>query len=114
MEPIRDLSWIAQAAGGETLERFTLNGYSAVSILVSARADHRGGTYRYRMLFAENPGERPVYAVNLETSILGEWLVTEQAGTDHKILHRLPNVVDYERFRVLALERAVSRLEKKN
>jgi hypothetical protein len=36
------------------------------------------------------------------------------AGTDHKILHRLPNVVDYERFRVLALERAVSRLEKKN
>lgn len=113
MEPIQDLSWIAQAGGGETLERFDLSGYSAVSILVSARADHRSGTYRYRMLFSEKDARRPVYAINLETSILGEWLITEQIGKEHRILHRLPNVVDYERFRVLALERAVSKLEKK-
>jgi hypothetical protein len=113
LEPIQDLSWIAQAAGGETLERFELSGYSVVSILVSARADHRNGTYRYRMLFSEKNDRRPVYAVNLESSILGEWIITEQIGKEHRILHRLPSVADYERFRVLALDRAVAKLAKK-
>ena len=114
MEPIQDLSWIAQANGGETLERFDLSGYSVVSILVSAHAGNRGATYRYRMLFSEKDSRRPMYAVNLESSILGEWLITEQLGKDHRIIHRLPNAVDYERFRVLALERAVAKLEKKS
>lgn len=112
MEPIRDLSWMTQLAGGETLERFELSGYSVVSILVPVRSAQQGSTYRYRMLFSEKGDRRPVYAVNLESSILGEWLITEQKGSEHHIVHRLPSLTDYERFRVLALDRAVTKLEK--
>ncbi len=112
MEPIADLSWMAQSAAGETLERFDLCGLSATAVLVAPREDERGGTYRYRLLFAEAGERHPVYAVNLESSILGEWLVTEQLGSEHRIVHRLPGLVGYERFRVLALDRAVAILEK--
>ena len=112
MEPIRDLSWMAQTASGETLERFELNGYSALALLVSAHGADRGGAFRYRILFFQAGERRPVYAVNLETSILGDWMLTEQEGDDHRVARRLPGPLDYEGFRVAALERAILRLQK--
>lgn len=112
MEPIRDLSWMAHLAGGETLERFELYGYRAVAVRVDAKASRRGETYRYRLFFTPPAERHPIYAINLETSILGEWMLTEQVGTGHRIVKRLPSPLDYDTFRVLALERAVEALKK--
>lgn len=98
-------------AVGEILERFVVQGLSVVALFVHPREGVTGGAYRYRLLFSP-PGERhPVYAVNLEASILGEWMLTEQWGAEHRVLARLPTLIDYERFRVLALDRALPRIE---
>lgn len=111
METIRDLSWIAQLSTGEILERFEVGGLSAVALLVPAREGPKGSAYRYRMLFSEKGERHPVYAVNLEASILGEWMITEQRGSEHRVVSRLPSPIDYEKFRVLALERALPKIE---
>lgn len=110
MEPIRDLSWMAQLSGGRILERFSLYGYAATALHLGGGTEGGKGTYRYRILFAQ-PGERrPVYAVNLESSLLGAWLLTEQEGSAHRVVSHLEAPPDYDDFRILALERAAARL----
>jgi hypothetical protein len=119
MEPIRDLSWMAQLALG-ALERFELNGWAVAAVgavhgggggLQGSKGSSRGGsTYRFRLLFSEPGDRRPVYAINLESSILGGWVISEQEGATHRILDRLPMPLAYEEFRIRALERALTRL----
>jgi hypothetical protein len=111
METIGDLSWMGQLAGG-ALERFDLRGFSiAVVSPTGSRASVRGGTYLFRLL-ASPPGDRrPVYAINLESSILGDWLLTEQIGHAHSVLEHLAAPLSHEEFRIRALERLLSRFD---
>ncbi len=117
MEPIRDLSWMAQLALGP-LERFELNGWAVAAVGTGAGsaaaggkgAQRSGSTYRFRLLFSEPADRRPVYAVNLENSILGGWVISEQEGSTHRIVDRLSLPLSYEEFRIRALERALERL----
>ncbi len=107
MESIKDLSWVAHLAGGIILERFTLNGYSVVSLRIRTSGGPSGATYRYRMLFSE-PGDRsPIYAVNLEASLLGDWVLTEQEADSHRVIGHAEGTEDYDSFRIHALEQAL-------
>lgn len=122
MEPIRDLSWMAQVALG-TLERFELNGWAVAAVGTrhgtgntagGGQDSRRGGsTYRFRLLFSEPGDRRPIYAINLESSILGGWVISEQEGSTHRIVDRLAMPLTYEEFRIRALERALERLGRK-
>lgn len=110
MEPIRDISWMAQKAFG-TLERFELDSWSVLAVKGTTGSTSSGKTYKYRLLFFKKHETRPVYAVNLEASILGEWVISEQHDTAHSIIHRLSAPITYDEFRIMALERAISFLD---
>lgn len=109
MEPIRDLTWMAQRAFG-TLERFELLGRRVLAVSGSVKGD--SSAYRYRLLFFDPADVKPGYAVNLETSILGEWVISEQEGAVHRVVAHLAAPLSYEDFRIRALERAMQHLEK--
>lgn len=109
MEPIRDLSWMMQAASG-ALEKFELNGWAVVAVGLSTPDEGAGRGYRFRMFFSPPADRRPVLAINLERSLLGEWLVTEQEGPDRRVLERLDGPLHYDGFRIKALERALEKL----
>ncbi|MDR0389903.1 MAG: hypothetical protein LBH73_07520 [Spirochaetaceae bacterium] len=129
MEPIQDLSWRAQMALG-TLERFEFNQWSVTAVgpetglsKTEARSGKAGSrkektarsplfnTCRFRLLFFPKDGTEPVYTVNMETSILGDWVLAEQEGKNRHILGHLSSALHYEDFRIRALEYAMTRLE---
>jgi hypothetical protein len=136
MEPIQDLSWRAQMALG-TLERFELNQWSVTAVgpetglpkidsSLFARSGKTGGkkgktvrsplfnTCKFRLLFFPKGGTEPVYTVNMETSILGDWVLAEQEGKNRHIIGHLPAPLHYGDFRIRALEHAMTRLEQKD
>ncbi len=102
---------MAQMAFG-ALERFSLKDREAVAVSgeKQATAARAGHTYRYRILVFEGSSRHPVYAVNLETSILGGWMLSEQDGPRHRVLERLAAPLPYDQFRIRALEYALSAL----
>jgi hypothetical protein len=109
---------MAQLALG-ALERFELNGWAVAAVgtvrggtgsLAGKDISRGGSTYRFRLLFSEPGDRRPVYAINLESSILGGWIISEQEGSTHRIVERLSTPLTYEDFRIRALERALVRL----
>ncbi|WP_304226143.1 hypothetical protein [Gracilinema caldarium] len=102
MEGLSDLSWMSQVALG-TLERFEVEGYQVVAV-----AGSKGATYQYRLLFFEKTSNHPFYAINLERTILGDGVLTEQIGSQHHTLEHIPLPRNYEEFRIKALERALS------
>ena len=108
MEPIRDLTWIAQRAFG-TLEQFELEGRRVLAVNGSVKGE--GSGYKYRLLFFDPKDSKPGYAVNLETSILGEWVLSEQEGPVHRIITHLKGSLNYDEFRIKALERAIEQLK---
>ncbi|MFQ3547680.1 MAG: hypothetical protein SNJ56_05025 [Termitinemataceae bacterium] len=101
MEGLADLSWKSQIAFG-TLERFEVSGFQ-----VTAVSGGKGATYRYRLLFFPPLGSEPVYAVNLEQTILGDQVLSEQIGKRHHTLEQRSVPHTYESFRIAALERAL-------
>jgi hypothetical protein len=117
MEPIRDLTWMAQKAFG-TLEQFQLNGWSVTAVEVAKKAapgsarsmSKPQGGFVYRLLFFHPPQSAPVYAVDLETSILGDWVISEEEGPSHRVVQRLSGPLGYEDFRIKALEWALQRI----
>jgi hypothetical protein len=68
------------------------------------------GGFVYRLLFFHPPQSAPVYAVDLETSILGDWVISEEEGPSHRVVQRLSGPLGYEDFRIKALERALERI----
>ncbi|MDR1212349.1 MAG: hypothetical protein LBK40_08985 [Spirochaetaceae bacterium] len=129
MEPVQDLAWRAQTALG-TLERFELNQWSVTAVglekalpsrqdtLFSQKAPARRkkepplfATCRFRLLFFPKGGSEPVYTINMETSILGDWVLAEQEGKNRHIIGHIPSPLHYGEFRIRALEHAVTRLE---
>lgn len=106
MTPIKDLSWRLQTAAGH-MEEFNLNGCTvrAVHIPPSAKT-HKGG-YRYRLLFFPPGFGEPVRAINLESSILEDWLLTEEKADSHRVLRRFEGEPSWDEFRMLALEAAL-------
>jgi hypothetical protein len=129
MEPIQDLSWRAQMALG-TLERFELNQWSVTAVgpekglpkerdtLFSHKAQVQRkkespifASCRFRLLFFPKGGAEPVYTVNMETSILGGWVLAEQEGKNRHIVAALPGPLHYGEFRIRALEHAMSKLD---
>jgi len=85
------------------LERFEVMGFSVVAV-----SGPKGGTYQYRLLFFEPHAKAPFYAINLEHTILGDGILTEQLGSKHHTLEHVTQPHHYDEFRIKALARALS------
>ena len=106
MEPIADFSWMKDLLTGQVVERFPLGDYRAVAVQMESSDERRHSQYHYRLLIFPQKFNKPVLALNLETSLLGASCLTEQTGSGHQILADAEEEMAYEEFRRWALERA--------
>jgi hypothetical protein len=106
MEPIADFSWMKDLLTGRVRERFPLEPYRIVGVEIPLAEEARPSQYHYRLLVFPPEGNKPVLALNLETSLLGSPCLTEQAGSEHLVLGEAEESMSYEEFRRWAVARA--------
>ena len=99
-QPIRDFTWMRQLLTGKIRERFEFEDYRVVAIEPSP---NERSSYHFRLLFFPKRADKPVLSLNLETSILGSYCFTEQAGDRHVNLGPSEMEMSYEDFREMAL-----------
>ena len=110
MQPIADFSWMKDLLTGQVVERIPLGDYHAVALQMEDSDERRHSQYHYRLLIFPHRENKPVLALNLETSLLGAPCLTEQTGSEHQILADAEEEMAYEKFRRWALERARAEL----
>ncbi len=110
MEPIADFSWMKDLLTGEVVERIALGNYRAIALQMEGSDELHRSQYHYRLLIFPRMENKPVLALNLETSLLGAPCLTEQLGSGHQILGDAEEEMAYESFRNWALERARAEL----
>ncbi len=95
---------------GEVVERIALGNYRAIALQMEGSDELHRSQYHYRLLIFPRMENKPVLALNLETSLLGAPCLTEQLGSGHQILGDAEEEMAYESFRNWALERARAEL----
>lgn len=106
MEPLRDSTWIKYLFSGPPVERIRRTGYSAALVSVPRTEERHYERYRYRAFFFEPAGKIPVLAVNLESDILGAFLLTREDAHERRVLDRYDQEPPFEVFRARAFEEA--------
>ncbi len=107
MEPIKDLSWLRQLSLS-SVERFALHGFGMVLVSMPPTPAHHDERFRYRLL-AFDPGlGKPVLSIDLETDILGDFCLSVQAGSEHRVLARYDLPPSLAEFRSRAVAEAES------
>jgi hypothetical protein len=102
MEAIRDLTWMRQLARGGA-ERFELGGYGVAVLDLPPTSAHHEDRYRYRFLAFDRVLGKPVFSVDLESDILGDYCLSIQQGQEHHILSRYDSPPSLAVFRSRAL-----------
>ncbi len=105
-----DLTWLKHLTIGRVLEEFTFEGHRAVALRVPDTGRNATGQFHLRLLFFPPGASRPVLSVNLESSILGEYLLTLQSAGMHRNLGPVPERLDYPAFKERALQAARAEL----
>ncbi len=111
VEPIYDLSWIKQMVLGEVVEKFNFHEYNVVAIKLSKKDENHHLPYFYRLLFFPENNNKPVLSLNLETSIMGAFFLTEHMGKYHKKIKTADEKMPYPEFREWALGLAFAELK---
>jgi len=106
METINDFTWAKQLIAGRVIEKFTFRDFRVVSLDIPPTEERHLNRYRYRILFFPKGENRPVLSLNLEFSILGAYLLTEQSGQVHHTLKEVDEGMAYDDFKKWALKRA--------
>lgn len=110
MEPLRDLTWMKYLIRGPPAETVERKAFTAIFIAVPQTKQRHFERYRYRSFIFEPSGKAPVLAVNLETGILGECLLTIEDARERGVLERYNGEPPFDAFRTRALEEAGLRL----
>jgi len=87
-------------------EKVEKTGYSAALVSVPRTKERHNERYRYRAFFFEPSGKSPVLAVNLESDILGEYILTVEDARERGVLARYDLEPPFEEFRARAMEEA--------
>ncbi|MCK7506546.1 MAG: hypothetical protein MZV70_22470 [Desulfobacterales bacterium] len=106
MEPLRDLTWMKYLLTGPPPNGRSGRGSPRLS---PGAPGPRSGTwrrYRFRAFVLEPSARSPVLAVNLESDILGEYLLTLEDARGRSVLDRYDREPAYEEYRIRALEEA--------
>lgn len=110
MEPLRDLTWMRYLLTGPPAERVERPGYAAVFVAIPRTKERHLERYRYRAFVFEPAGRAPVLAVNLESDILGEYILTVEDSRDRTVAQRYELEPPFDEFRARALEEAGRRM----
>lgn len=110
MEPLRDLTWMRYLLTGPPAERVERPGYAAVFVAIPRTKERHLERYRYRAFVFEPSSRTPVLAVNLESDILGEYILTVEDSRDRIVAYRYELEPPFDEFRVRALEEAGRRM----
>lgn len=110
MEPLRDLTWMRYLVTGPPAERVERPGYSAVLVAIPRTKERHLERYRYRAFIFEPSSRSPVLAVNAESDILGEYILTLEDVRGRVVLERYDREPSYEEFRTRALDEAGRRM----
>ena len=94
-----------QLLTGKVRERFEYDNYRAVAIELPDSSAGKS-PYHFRILFFPKTEQKPVLSLNLESSILGSYCLTEHSGRKHLNLGPSEDNVTYERFKEWALNEA--------
>ena len=106
MEALQDLSWLRDLRLGRVVERFDYGPFRVVAVSIPSTESHALTQFHYRLLFFPVRGTKPVFALNLESSILGSYCLTEQTGSRHVSIGHAEEDMSYQEFRLWALEQA--------
>ena len=110
METITDYTWMKHLYSGEILEKFDYGIFQAVALKIPSTRDHHLNQYHYRILFFPKDSNKPVLAVNLESSIIGSYCLTEQIGKQHLNFGPVSDSTTYKSFKLKALRQAEKEL----
>ena len=110
MLPLRDLAWMRYLLTGPPAEKVERKAFTASFIAVPRTSLRHFERYRYRAFIFEPSARSPVLAVNLESDILGEFLLTVEDARDRTVLDRYDRELSYEEFRNRSLEEADQRI----
>ncbi len=110
MEPLRDLTWMRHLLTGPPAERVERPGYAAVFVVIPRTRERHLERYRYRAFVFEPAARSPVLAVNLESDILGEYILTLEDARGRSVLDRFDREPSYEEYRNRVLEEAGQRM----
>ncbi len=102
-QALSDLTWLKHLMTGQVLEEFSFEGYRTVAVRIPTTARSAVNQFHLRMLFFPAGSSRPVLCVNLESSILGEYLLTLQSGGTHRTLGSVSEPLSYPDFKGRAL-----------
>ncbi len=94
-----------QMLNGNVRERFSYEDYRAVALELPSTG-LRKSAYHYRLLFFPKDQMKPILSLNVESSILGSYCLTEQAGANHINLGPTDFELSYEKFKDWALKEA--------
>ena len=111
VEPLRDLTWIKYLLRGPPVERLERKGYTVSLVSVPRTTERHNERYRYRAFVFEASGKIPVLAVNLESDILGEYMLTVEDARERQVRTRYDGEPSFEEFRAKALEEADHRFK---
>ncbi len=106
MEAISDFTWMRDLRIGRVLERFDFEDYRVVAVSVPSTEERPLNQFHFRLLFFPKNANRPVLALNLESSILGSYCLTEQSGGRHLNVGRAQESMSYGEFKQWALTQA--------
>lgn len=110
MEPLRDLTWMRYLVTGPPVEKAERPGYTAVFVVVPRTKERHLERYRYRAFVFEPATRSPILAVNLESDILGEYILTLEDARGQSVLERYDRELSYEEFRTRTLAEAERRM----
>lgn len=110
MEPLRDLTWMRYLLTGPPAERLERPGYAAVFVAIPRTKVRHLERYRYRAFVFEPSARSPALAVNLESDILGEYILTLEDARGRSVLDRYDREPSYEEYRIRVLEEAGRRM----
>lgn len=104
MDPVGDMSWMRLLYALGPKERFKFQGLRALGLSVPATPEHHNERYRYRILLFESLAASPSILINLESDLLGAWLLTAQTAAGRAVLESYDELPAYDSFRARALE----------
>lgn len=111
MEAVSDFTWLRDIQIGKIVERFDFGNYRVVALRIPETESHPHNQFHFRILFFPDQEDRPVLTLNLESSILGSYCLTEQAGSEHVSLGHADETMTYPEFKRWAMDFAEQQLQ---
>ncbi len=106
MEALHDFTWIDHLKHASSVERFYVQDFKAVALIIPRTEERHLNQYRYRMLFFPKDSQFPVLAINFEHTILESFCLTMQTPAEHTILSHLEESLPYDEFKSFAVKTA--------